>query len=199
MFTKKEAHTVFKKCWEMMNATRKGDAHDDSIWQECINKSHQIYNEYPSEFCKDIVTAVSYEAEREAKLDQKSRSAEYRTAATAYQAAWKMLECFLDDLEGFKSEGEQTLKAYKERFQGRFAETMGQVVYDAADAEAKNKGTFMQDAYTFYEEFKDGISPEQEPDAYAKAENIIDVHPEYMLQMMDMYADLKKRSALNAA
>lgn len=199
MLTKNEAHTVFKVCWNMMNKTRKGDIHDDSIWQQCIETSHQIYNNYPSEFCKDIVTAVAYEAEKEAKLDTQKRSAEYKNAAAAYQAAWKMLECFLNDLESFKTEGKQTLDAYNERFKGQFAEKIGKIVYETADTEAKNKGRFMQDAYGFYEEFKNGISSEQEEEAYVKAELIIDEHPEYMLQMMDMYSDLKKRNTLYAA
>lgn len=57
----------------------------------------------------------------------------------------------------------------------------------------------MHDAYHFYMEFQNGITENAEDDALKKAESIIDVYPEHMLQMMDMYADLKKRGQQNAA
>ena len=49
----------------------------------------------------------------------------------------------------------------------------------------------MTDAFSFYQEFQDGISDKSEAEAYKKAENIINVHPEHMLQMMNLYADLR--------
>ena len=57
----------------------------------------------------------------------------------------------------------------------------------------------MHDAYHFYMEVQNGITENAEDDALKKAESIIDVYPEHMLQMMDMYADLKKRGQKTAA
>ena len=49
----------------------------------------------------------------------------------------------------------------------------------------------MSEAYTFYEEFCDGISKENIQNAYIKAEDIIKNHPAYMLHMMEMIRELK--------
>ena len=132
-------------------------------------------------------------------MKNKEKAAAYKAAGAAFQAAWKMFSCFIDNVDGFKQSGMQILSEYNKEYSGRFAKKLGSAIYAAVCANLNSDGAFMHDAYHFYMEFQNGITENAEDDALKKAESIIDVYPEHMLQMMDMYADLKKRGQKNAA
>ena len=186
---KKEAHKVFGEVWKMFNTVRKNDTDDG--WKACMDEANRIHAEYPSEFYKTVVLAVVAEAEREARLNPSDRQKEYKNAGTVFQAAWKMFVTFADDIESFKASGMTALSDFNVKFSGKFAEKMGSAVYEALCRAANDKGSFMTDAFSVYQEFQGGISDKSEAEAYKKAENIINVHPEHMLQMMNLYADLR--------
>lgn len=187
---KKETHKVFGEVWQMLNTVRKNDTDDG--WKACMDEANRIYAEYPSnKFYESVVLAVVAEAEREARLDPSVRQKEYRNAGMAFQAAWKLFEKFADDMDAFKTNGMKALSEFNTKFSGKFAEKMGSAVYEVLCKATNDKGSFMTDAFSFYQEFQDGISDKAEAEAYKKAENIIDVHPEHMLQMMNLYADLR--------
>ena len=186
---KKEAHKVFGEVWKMFNTVRKNNTDDG--WKACMDEANRIYAEYPSKFYEAVVLAVVAEAEREARLNQSVRQNEYKNAGMAFQAAWKLFETFADDMGAFKVNGMKALSDFNAKYSGKFAEKMGSAVYETLCKAANDKGSFMTDAFAFYQEFHDGISDKAEAEAYKKAENIIDIHPEHMLQMMNLYAGLR--------
>lgn len=198
MINKELEHKIFGECWAMFNKARKDDS--DEGWQACINEAHRICEAYDNrKFHEKLVLAVAEEAETESKMKNKEKTAAYKAAGAAFQAAWKMFSCFIDNVDGFKQSGMQILSEYNKEYSGRFAKKLGSAIYAAVCADLNSDGAFMHDAYHFYMEFQNGITENAEDDALKKAESIIDVYPEHMLQMMDMYADLKKRGQKNAA
>lgn len=198
MINKELEHKVFGECWAMFNKTRKDDS--DEGWQACINEAHRICQTYDNrKFHENLVLVIAEEAEKESKMKNKERAMAYKAAGAAFQAAWKMFSCFIDNPDGFKQTGMQILSEYNKEYSGEFAKKLGSAVYEAVCADLNSDGAFMHDAYHFYMEFQNGIAENAEDDALKKAESIIDVYPEHMLQMMDMYADLKKRGQKRAA
>lgn len=190
MLNKEKAHEVFGEIWTMFNNVRRDNS--DEGWSRCVEEADRIHLENPDNLYEKILLAVVDEAEAEAKVqDTDERHARYKAAANAYQAVWKLFERLLNCLDV------NSVVAYNQQFTGAFATKLSSAVYEAACGGMKQKGSFAHDAYSFYEKFKNGISDEQTSDAYMQAECIIEMHPEYMLQMMDMYDDLRKRYIAN--
>lgn len=200
MLNKEVEHKIFGKCWKMLNTVRKNQT--DTGWEKCVNEAHEISEsiaEY-KKFHEKLVLATIEEAETEEKnKNAKEKSASYKNAGAAFNAAWEMFARFIDNPDEFKKSGMDILAEYNKTYSGRFAKKLGAAIYEVVCAENNCKGTFMKDAYTFYQEFKNGITSDIESDAYAKAERIIDKHPEHMLQMMEMCAELKIRGQKQAA
>lgn len=194
MFNKEEEHRIFGRAWSMFNTVRKNPT--DEGWERCISEAHEISVSIPERkaFHEKLVLAIIEEAESEEK-NKKERAASYKKAGAAFQAAWKMFASFIDDSEQFKIHGMKALAEYNAMYSGRFAKKLGTAVYEAACKENNCPGAFMNDASAFYQKFQKGISTEDEAEAYAEAERIIDIHPEHTLQMMTMYTELRKRAS----
>lgn len=190
MLDKTKTHELFGKIWSVFNKIRKHN--DDAGWSECVARANELHNDYDGKLYEKVILAVMSEADRECKLDN-SRE-EYKKAGKAFQDAWKMFEVFADNIDSFRENGMNTLTEYLREHEGKFACDLGNAVYEAACNETNCEGSFMSVAYPFFEEYKDGISREQEKMAYAKAEKIIRSHPEYMTHMMNMYSELKNKA-----
>lgn len=200
MLDKNTEHKIFGRCWQMFNTVRKNPT--DEGWEKCVNEAHDISEsiaEY-KKFHEKLVLSVIEEAEYEEKIkNMKEKSTAYKLAGGAFQASWEMFSRFIDNPEKFKKSGMDILAEYNKTYTGKFAKKLGAAIYEVSCAENNCPGAFMNDAYTFYQTFQNGITPEMESDAYAKAEHIIDLHPEHMLQMMEMYSDLKAKGKILAA
>lgn len=200
MLDKKTEHGVFGKCWNMFNTVRKNPT--DRGWETCVNEAHKIMVSVNGfeKFHEKLVLAVIEEAEFEEKCkDAQDKAAAYKDAGAAFQNAWEMFSRFIENPDKFKESGMDVLNEYNKAYKSRFAKKLSSAIYEVVCADNNFPGAFMNDAYTFYQEFQNGITPDMEADAYAKAEHVIDMHPEHMLQMMEMYADLKAKGKVVAA
>lgn len=181
-------HAVFGTIWAMFNDVRKDNT--DEGWAKCVSTSEIIVKKHPEKMFEKVILAVIEEAEAESKIeDNKEKNAKYREAAKAFSGAWRLYESLVKTLDI------NAMYTYCNDNPGKMANKLAAAVYEAACGEKYATGSFMKVAYDFYEEFKDGIPASRTDEAYEKAERIIDAHPEHMLQMMEMYHDLKELAA----
>lgn len=184
MLNKEEMHSILGEIWNMFNNVRKDQS--DNGWARLVATANDIVKNHPEKVFEKIVLAVVKEAEDESKIkDRKERVQTYRNAAKAFTSAWSLYE----DLS--KCLDINSLHAYFNSNPGEFASKIGTALYEYACNVHITPGSFMSEAYTFYEEFCDGISKENIQNAYIKAEDIIKNHPAYMLHMMEMIRELK--------
>lgn len=193
-----ETHELFGACWKMLNAVRKSKWTQEG-WEECAKTAREIHKKDGSQFSKQLVLEVLDEAERLEKSGQKELE-EYRMAHQIYQATWEFFVEAMNDLDEFSQNGKKQLRVYIEKFQQHpFAVGLGGVVYEAASKNVHVDGDFAKEASGFYEKYINGIQDGDEEAAYREAESIINKHPEYMMQVMEMYHKLKCQSAAAAA
>lgn len=193
-FNKDEAHKVFGEVWGLMNAVRK--TYSDDAWEQFVKGANEIHETYDNRFYDALLINITEESEAEFKIqDKKQRRVRYEETWKAYMEAWTLLETLLDDFSNPK----EIIEKYNEQHPCKFAANMGKAVYEVVSEYFNIPGSFMQVSYPFYQKYFSGINPDTEFEAYADAEKIIERHPEYMLQMMDMIASLKNRTTACAA
>lgn len=197
MFDKEKEHRFFGACWAMFNAVRKDNT--DEGWMACTKTAHRLCErEENKRFHEKITISLVDEAEREAAMKPEERSAAYKVTGKAYQAAWTLLEELMS-VEDFGKNGIPKMVAFNQAYEGRFPKYLSAAVYEFVCKERNLPGSFLEEAYRFYGKYKNGISEQEAMQANEEAENIINVHPAYMLQMMDMYAGLQERARVTAA
>lgn len=197
MFDKEKEHQFFGACWAMFNTVRKDNT--DEGWKACMETAHVLCEgQEHQRFHEQIAIAIVDEAEAEAAMQGTEKTTAYKAAGKTFQSAWKLVETLME-AETLEDCAMKQMTAFYQDNAGRFARYLGTAIYDFVCKERRVSGSFLKEAYQFYDKYKAGISEKEEAAANAEAETIIDVHPEYTLQMMDMYAGLQQRARIVAA
>lgn len=181
----KSMHEGFSAVWKMFNEVRKNDC--DAGWDACVETAKKIMNEHPDKMFEKIILAVIEEAEAESKIkDKQKRNAQYRLSAKAFSSSWTLFESLMKTLDI------NTLHAYCVDNPGRLASKLSAAVYETACGAKNAQGSFMEDAFEFYQMFAKGITKENQKEAFKAAEMLVDAYPEHTLQVMSMLKDLKE-------
>lgn len=193
MLDNEKEHKFFGDCWRMFNAVRKDNS--DAGWERCTATARALCEKKENKrFHEKIALAVIDEAEHEIGMDIKERQSAYKKAGAVFQASWELFENFMTDIDAFRNTGMQQLTDFNALYDCQFATALSAAIYEVVCNYVHGEGDFMATAYRFYEKYKGGITVDMEPKAYADAEDIVNSHPQYMLHMMGMYEDLKKRA-----
>lgn len=183
------AREVFKHCWAMFNAVRKDQS--DVGWENCVSEANAINQLYNEELYEKIVLAVVEEAESEFKLPENEKCAAYHSAKKAFNEAWVLFKgIFISQADN----KEDLIKEYRTSNPGVFALKLSSSIYTAY-CNMEEEVSFLAVVYPFIDKFNKGISDSEKNTAYTMAENMIQLYPQYMCQILKLYSDLRKKAA----
>lgn len=187
-------HALFGEVWGMFNGLRK-TGYSDEGWKAAVAKADELGKN--SRLLQEVVLAVIDEAEAEYKSSPEDRKTAYKTAAAVFSGSWKLFEDLMNCPAGekFSAEGIRLLADYLGKYpKNTFAGKLGNSVYRAACSCKKGDGNFVAAALGFYMKYQNGIDEKCRNTAFAEAERILNVRPEYTLQMMELLNGLQKRA-----
>lgn len=183
---------LFAECWEMFNEIRR-DNWTDAGWSKMVEQSDYLVKKYGNnDFALYLVLAVVNEAEREYKLKPTDRAEAYKEAHTIFKAASITYNDMISSCKTCE-DCMSKIKEYTEAHNSRFARQLSKTIYEEIYRLKRIDGSFVKEAFKFYQKYEPGILKDSTKKAYIEAENIIKVHPEFTTHMMQMFDVLKKK------